>query len=215
MSPLIGKDDRKSIQKLFSGRRFDRVRILLFTRGESGHSGETRQLLEELGSLAGIRVELVDIEAEPAMAKALDVELGPTTVLLAPDGAAMHYVGMPAGRQLGPLVEDLVDASRGRSDLEKGAAEAIAKIDKPTSIKVFVTPACLYSPLVVRSAHKFALANRLIRAFMIESLEFPEVAERYGVIGVPRTVVNETFAFDGAPGETAFAEKVLEISRRG
>ena len=87
-------------------------------------------------------------------------------------------------------------------------------VNKPTAIMVFVTPACPYSPSVVRSAHKFALANRLIRAFMIESLEFPDVAKRYGVVGVPRTVVNEEFAFDGSPGEMGLRREVLEVSRR-
>ena len=47
---------------------------------------------------------------------------------------------------------------------------------------------------------------------MIETAEFPELAKRYNVVGVPRTVINESFGFDGAPSEKAFAEKVLEAS---
>jgi glutaredoxin-like protein len=219
MAPLIGEDDRKEIDKLLSACLLDEVRVLLFTSKRGcEYCGETLQLLEEVRSLGKgmIRLEVIDIEENPGRAEALGVELAPTTVILASDSGekAIHYSGMPGGRQLGPLVEGLVDASRGRGDLDVETLKVIMGVRSPTVIKVFVTPACLYSPSVVRSAHKFALANPLIRSFMVEALEFPHAANKYGVVGVPTTVVNERFAFEGAPGEKAFAEKVLEMSLR-
>ena len=215
MAPLLGKDDRKEIASLFSARMAGDVTVLLFTRRDCEYCPETRKLLEEIASLdARIKLEAVDIEVDRERAEKLGVEEAPTTVIVAANGALMHYVGMPGGRQLRPLVEDLLDASRGRAELDAATSRVVSAVKRPTVIKVFVTPACQFSPLVVRSAHKFALANRLVRAFMVETIEFPEVAKRYGVVGVPRTVINEAFAFDGAPGELAFAEKVLEASLR-
>jgi hypothetical protein len=43
-------------------------------------------------------------------------------------------------------------------------------------------------------------------------MEFPELAKKYGVVGVPRTVINESVSFDGAPSVVAFARRVLEAS---
>ena len=41
-------------------------------------------------------------------------------------------------------------------------------------------------------AHKLALASDLVTADMVEATEFPHLAQRYQVRGVPLTVVNET-----------------------
>ncbi len=48
-----------------------------------------------------------------------------------------------------------------------------------------------------------------IVADTIEATEFPELARRYGVRGVPRTIVNEREAIEGAVPEAAFLRTVL------
>jgi len=66
----------------------------------------------------------------------------------------------------------------------------------------------------VRLAHQFALEHDLIRADMVEATEFPRLAQRYGVRGVPRTVVNEDVFIDGALPEEAYLSRVLEATLR-
>jgi glutaredoxin-like protein len=212
---LIGKDDRTEIDRLFRSRLAGEVSIVLFTsKRDCLYCAQTRQLLEEIASLTyKVKLEVLDTDEEVARAGEMEVELAPTTVVIASNGAKLHYVGMPAGRQLKSLVEDIVDASRGGAEMDEETRGTIRRVSKPTVIKVFVTPVCPYSPLVVRSAHKFALENPMIRAFMIETVEFPELAKKYNVVGVPRTVINDKIGFDGAPTEKAFAEKVLEASK--
>jgi glutaredoxin-like protein len=214
MTTLIGKEDRAEIDRLFRSGLTAEVKVLLFTSKRGClYCAQTRQLLEEIASLTDkVRLEVLDKDEEVARAQEMAVDLAPTTVLIASNGARLHYVGMPAGRQLRSLVEDVVDASRGRSEMDEEARGTIRRVSSPTVIKVFVTPMCPYSPLVVRSAHRFALENPMIRALMIETAEFPELARRYNVVGVPRTVINDEIGFDGAPSEKAFAEKVLEAS---
>ncbi len=46
----------------------------------------------------------------------------------------------------------------------------------------------------------------------IEAQEFPELAARYQVMGVPKTVVNETVEFVGAVPEEEFVRHVLEAA---
>ena len=62
----------------------------------------------------------------------------------------------------------------------------------------------------MRTAHKFAMANEYITADMVEVTEFPEIAQRYRVQGVPLTVINETVNVLGSVPEDEFARKVLE-----
>ena len=47
-----------------------------------------------------------------------------------------------------------------------------------------------------------------IRADVIEATEFPDLARRYQVRAVPRIVINDTVAFDGALPEQAFMAQV-------
>ena len=54
-----------------------------------------------------------------------------------------------------------------------------------------------------------AFANPHITATAIEATEFPDLARRYQVSGVPKTVVNETFEILGALPQDAFVEQAL------
>jgi hypothetical protein len=61
-------------------------------------------------------------------------------------------------------------------------------------------------------AHAFAQESAHVRADVIEAMEFPELASRYNVYGVPKIVVNETRGFEGARPETALLAEVLKAA---
>ena len=54
-----------------------------------------------------------------------------------------------------------------------------------------------------------ALANPNITTFAVEATAFPDLARRYRVNGVPKTVVNETVEILGALPEDAFIDQAL------
>lgn len=66
----------------------------------------------------------------------------------------------------------------------------------------------------MRLAHQFALESDLVTADMVEATEFPHLAQRYEVRGVPRTVVNETGFIDGGLPERMFVEEMLAAVSR-
>ncbi len=51
-----------------------------------------------------------------------------------------------------------------------------------------------------------AIANSHITADVVEVSEFPDVASRYAVRGVPKTVINDTVEFLGNVPEPIFLE---------
>ena len=61
-------------------------------------------------------------------------------------------------------------------------------------------------------ANRMALASPKVNARTIEASEFPDLSRRFGVQGVPRTVVNEQGAFVGALPEAQFVAAVLELA---
>jgi hypothetical protein len=55
-----------------------------------------------------------------------------------------------------------------------------------------------------------AFANPLITAYAVEATEFPDLARRYHVSGVPKTVVNETIEILGGLPQDLFVEQALQ-----
>jgi len=50
-------------------------------------------------------------------------------------------------------------------------------------------------------AHQLAIESDLITADGVEVVEFPYLAQKYAVMGVPRTVIDETIHIEGAVPE--------------
>ena len=58
-------------------------------------------------------------------------------------------------------------------------------------------------------AHKLAMASDLVSADMVEATEFPHLAVKYQVQGVPRTVINEITHIEGAVPEKALVSRLM------
>ena len=62
-------------------------------------------------------------------------------------------------------------------------------------------------------ANRMSVASPWVTARSVEANEFPELSARFGVQGVPRTVVNERGAFVGALPEPQFVQAILQLAR--
>ena len=60
-------------------------------------------------------------------------------------------------------------------------------------------------------AHRLAMESEWITADMVEATEFPHLANKYKVYGVPRTVINETIHIEGAVPEPVLVNKMIEV----
>jgi hypothetical protein len=54
--------------------------------------------------------------------------------------ANVRFVGLPGGYEFSTLVADVVDVSKGRTDLSENGRAAVRAIESPVLIQVFVTP---------------------------------------------------------------------------
>jgi predicted DsbA family dithiol-disulfide isomerase len=63
----------------------------------------------------------------------------------------------------------------------------------------------------IPSGYEFAsFLKAMVRADMVEAMEFPHLAIKYEVMGVPRTVINEKVHIEGAAPEPMVLEKLQE-----
>ena len=60
-------------------------------------------------------------------------------------------------------------------------------------------------------AHRLAIESDWIRADMVEAIEFPHLASKYQVYGVPRTIINETIQIEGAVPEPALVDELMRV----
>jgi predicted DsbA family dithiol-disulfide isomerase len=63
---------------------------------------------------------------------------------------------------------------------------------------------------VARLAHKLAIENEHITADVVEVSEFIDLAQRYQVQGVPKTVINDRVEVLGSVPEPRFVQEVLK-----
>ena len=179
---------------------------------------QTKEILELLSELAPkgmLVIETFDRGENQAEIEKYKIERYPTIILHGDEEFNVVFTGIPSGYEFGSLVEDILDISARKVTLKPENLEKVKKIDKPMKIQVFVTPTCPYCPAAVRMAHKLAMANPNIYGEAVEATEFPELSQKFYVMGVPKTVINEgAVQFEGAYPEDNFVEKVMEAYKK-
>jgi glutaredoxin-like protein len=174
------------------------VQVLYFgLQDQCDTCAETKQLLEEVSAVNdNVELRVYDLQENRDIAEKFNVINAPGIVIAAKYGAdvknlGVQFSGMPSGYEFSTLINDILAVSRRDSGLSETTREFLKQLDRPVHLQVFVTPSCPYCPRAVLLAHQMAMENpQMIRAEGVEATEFPELADRFNVRGVPQTVIN-------------------------
>ena len=74
--------------------------------------------------------------------------------------------------------------------LPEDVVKTLNELPQEVVLQVFVTPTCPYCPQAVRTSHRFAYASPKVMGEMVEAQEFPSLADKYHIHGVPDTIIN-------------------------
>ncbi len=217
---LLNADIQSQIKTVFA--ELDApVDLVLYSQGGAGtlecdYCTETRALLEELVGLSDkLKLEVRDLVADSELARGHDVDKIPAVVIqrggAQPKDFGIRLYGIPSGYEFATLIEDIKMVSRGEVDLAPQTRKDLEKLTGRVHIQVYVTPTCPYCPRAVLLAHKLAMASELVTADMVEATEFPHLANRYHVHGVPRTVIQDVIHIEGAMPEAQVMQKLLGV----
>ena len=208
---LIPDDKKEQLRNEFKEKLEGAVKIVMFTQElECRFCSDTRQLIQEVAALnEKIAVEIYDFVADAQKAKEYGVDKIPALAVIGEKDYGVRIYGIPYGYELQTLTEAMISVSRGKTDLPDKAKEILAEVKAPVHIQVFVTLTCPHCAAAAAVAHKLAVESNMIRADVIDASEFPTLAQKYAVIGVPKVVINEKVEFVGAFSEDLFAEYVL------
>jgi glutaredoxin-like protein len=208
---LIPDDKKELLRKEFKEKMEDPVKILMFTQEiECKFCSDTRQLAQELAALSDrISVEVYDFVADADKAREFGIDKIPALAIVGKKDYGVRIYGIPYGYELQTLIEAITNVSRGRTDLSEETKKILADVKVPVHIQVFVSLTCHHCPVAATVAHKLAVENDMIRADVIDGTEFPQLAQKYSVTGVPKVIINEKIEFVGAFNEDLFAEHVV------
>ncbi len=193
------------------------VKLIVFTQDmECQFCQAARELVEQVATLSEkFSVKVYDFIKDTEKVKAYGIDRIPAIVVEGKVDSGIRFFGLPSGYEFGSLLEAANIVSRNNAMLSPETLEILKPLNRPVHIQVFVTPTCPYCPIVVKTALRFAFAKEQIRADMVETTMFPHLASRYGVVSVPKVIINETSSFEGVLPEKQFAEKVMRAVQGG
>jgi glutaredoxin-like protein len=188
------------------------VRMVMFTQtSECQYCDETKQLVEEVAALSEqVTTEIYDLTIDTEKAQDLGIDKTPAIAIIGAEDYGVRFYGIPAGYEFVSLLHALKLVAAGKPELTQESLETLAEAKDPIHIQVFVTPTCPYCQHSVMLSHQMAVASPLVQADMVEATEFPQLSHKYQVMGVPRTVINETTHIEGAAQEAAVMEKLRQ-----
>jgi len=138
---MISEKDGNTIREWFEQLR-DPVRLVVFTQEhECEFCRENRELAEELASFSDkVSVEVYDFVADKAVAQEYHIDKIPAIAIVGAEDYGVRYFGFPGGYEFTTMVEDIVDVSTGEHGLTEKTMEALAQLDQPVHLQVFITP---------------------------------------------------------------------------
>lgn len=212
---LLNDDIRQQVRDEFANMT-NSVKMVMFTQEmECQYCAETRSLIEEVAELSDkISVEVYNQITDKEITEQYNIDKIPAVAIVADGDDAKDYgirlYGIPSGYEFSTLIGDIVMVSQRESGLDEKTKQYIKDLEAPLHMQVFVTPTCPYCPGAVRLAHMMAMESDMVVGDMVEATEFPHLSQKYQVMGVPRTVINENTFVEGAVPEQMLVDKVKE-----
>ncbi len=188
------------------------VRLVMFTQDfECQYCSETRELVEEVAALSdSVTAEIYDFVEDEDLAEEFGVDKIPAVAVIGAEDYGVRFYGIPSGYEFTSLLEAIQMVAAGETELGDATLDLLESLTEPVHMQVFVTPTCPYCPQSVVLAHQMAIASPMVKGDMVEATEFPQLSNKYQVMGVPRMVINETAHLEGAASESVVVDKIKE-----
>ena len=209
--PLLNEEIKQQVKQQLAN-LVNPVRLAMFTQEfECQYCAETHQLIEEVAALSDqLEANIYDFVADKTVADEYGIDKIPAVAVVGDEDYGIRFYGIPSGYEFTSLLEAIRRVASREAGLTEETQAYLSELDEPVHMQVFVTPTCPYCPQSVVLAHQMALASPMVRADMVEAQEFPYLSTKYQIMGVPRTVINESTYVEGAAPESLVLQKLQE-----
>lgn len=210
---LLNEQISEQLKTIFADMKNEMTLAVFTKNGECETCEDTMSYMKEIEALSEkIHLEALDIEADQERAKAYNVQMVPSIVLLndKKEYLGMKFNGIPAGHEINSFIPAILEASGSGEALPEEYLNQIKALEKPVNIKVFVTLSCPHCAGAVQKAHKLALESPMIDAEMVEAQTFYELSDKFNVSSVPKIVINDKYEFVGNQPLEVFLEEIVK-----
>lgn len=148
---FIADKDQQTIRQHFEAHLAGDVEIVLFTERESPiivprlqpceTCKDTEALLAEVAALSDqLTLTVHDLQAARDEAAAYGIDRVPAFVLKGAARGQVRFFGIPSGYEFSALIADIIDASKGATELSEATRSFLGSLTENINIKVFTTP---------------------------------------------------------------------------
>ncbi|MFL6278216.1 MAG: thioredoxin family protein [Blastocatellia bacterium] len=148
---FIADKDQQTIRQHFEAHLAGDVEIVLFTERESPiivprlqpceTCKDTEALLAEVAALSDqLTLTVHDLQAARDEAAAYGIDRVPAFVLKGAARGQVRFFGIPSGYEFSALIADIIDASKGTTELSEASRSFLGSLTEDINIKVFTTP---------------------------------------------------------------------------
>lgn len=189
------------------------VQLAVFTDDQHcDYCPQIVQLLDEVAATSNmVSVDKYEIHTDSAKAQELKIQKAPAIAILGEKDYGLRFYGIPSGYEFSTLLHGIQRASDGKSELDDQTKQYLSGVSDPVELQVFVTPTCPYCPRAAVLAMEMAVESIYVNAEIVESAEFPDLANKFNVMGVPLSVVNGQERVEGAAPPNMIVDAIRKV----
>ncbi len=205
---ILDEGTKQQVKEILSKMKED-VNIVYVDK-DSPLNAQIKELLSELVSLND-HLKLTQYNYEDKEAKVLGLEDAPAVLLMNKNikGKIVYY-GIPSGYEFANLLDTIVRASNNDPGLTEKSKAFLDSLESPIKMSVFVTPTCPHCPTSASIAFRYAMYSDKVTGQVVEASEFPEWSNKFKVMGVPKTVINDKGSYVGGYPEDMAVDQIKQ-----
>jgi hypothetical protein len=200
-----------TIIKNYADQLLKPVRLVVFTGDACSRAcTEAIELARAIKAGMGrVAVETYDMAMDRDKTEQYGIQRVPALVVQGGDGRTITFFGLPESMILEVLLDTIRAVSEGKSSLPESIRHSLKRFSDAVSVQVFVRSDCALCKSAAELAINFTLASDRIDTAVIMVKDFPQLAAKYAVTALPKTVFGGDEQVEGDIPEAEFFEKIF------
>lgn len=172
-----------------------------------------RGFLNEICELSNkVSLEIYKKGENSELEEKIELDCSPTIAILDNNDnfRGVKFSGLPSGHELNSFILALYNIAGPGQELSEELKQKIQSVNKKVKLKIAVSLSCSLCPEVVTGAQRLAIENSNVHAEMIDIFAFPELKDKYNIMGVPALIIDDA---DISFGKQSIEEIIDKIKK--